>query len=252
MERNNSFHLRGAVCKMNQKILRSNNYKLSGLISIYKFNFISESLSLLDIDCLLILMHFHINKYEKFNCVDVAEFRGLKKISQSNGWKDSGYKKELKQKIENSISKLDALGLIKIIKVDPYSYIFEDISLNKADKIKIPRTLLNFDPCRQAWHKYIGLFLCIYRSDLSDCIIQVDKLLKTININYSFLAPNEIRSRFEDVMDDLSAQKIITGWHYKEIDEDELYCKRWINKWRYLSVKIYRESKDVMNVMEWD
>lgn len=228
------------------KVVKTNIFpsknEIDSLIIINKF---MNKLLRDDFDVLLILVHLFLNEKKDdgliyFNTDDILSFRNLKKIKQIDS-KPSGYKQTIREKIANSLSNIEKIGIFHKIEYKKFNFAgyFNESFCCDIRKIRIPVELLKYNPYKQPWHKDIGYFLAFYKYQKpQSSIIQIKKLLKNVKNNYSFLAPNEVRTRFEDVMDELAQDSIIENWHYKTIDEEFLGCKNWLYYWSLLSVKI--------------
>lgn len=216
--------------------------EIDSLIIAFRF---FNKLSRDDFDVLLILLHIFLNGKINdgliyFNTNDILLFRGIKKIKQHSS-EPSGYKKEVKNKIISSINNLDKMGIFHKIEYKKYNFAgyFDEMIMKDKRKTKISTKIIQYNHYKKPWHKDIGYFLAFFKYKKAEyATLQIKKILKYIRSDYSFLAPNEVRSRFEDVMDELAQGNVIENWHYQSIDEEFLNCKNWLYYWSLLSIKI--------------
>lgn len=228
----------------NLKVIKSSENNIDSIDSILVLEKLNKIFSHIDFDVLLIISHIFLKcKNDGFiytNTDEILSYRGIKKIKQTSS-KASGYKNNVREIIRKSLLSLKKTNIISVTEYKKFNFIicFNNFYFNDKRKIKIPSKILNYNPHKKPWHKDIGYFLTFYKyKKPGTSIIQIKKILKYIKKDYSFLAPNEIRIRFEDVMDTLAQENVIANWHYKNIDEDFLSCKNWLYYWQILSVKI--------------
>ena len=196
-----------------------------------------------DIDILIIIFHLYFTFRKKdgllyINTDDILTCRSVKQNK-------SGYKKEVRNRIDKKIKNLAKSGLYTIIDYKMFNSIidFNENYLENIEKIiQVDKKLLALNPVKKSWHKIIGLYLIILKNTATSklCTIQIKKLVNIITIfsSISSFFPFQIRQRFEDTLDELNQMNIFKGWHYKNIDEEVLNSKNWLYFWKLLSIRI--------------
>lgn len=246
---------------LNSKIIRSNIENTPEYILLPFFNsntgktcglkdfLINQKIPPLDseeTDILIIIFHLYLTERKLdnllyFNTDDILILRGIKKNKAlKNGF--SGYKKEVRKRIDEKIKNLANHKIFTIADYKDFNFVlcFNDKYIeNIAFTGAISQKLLSLNPVSKSWHKAIGIFLSELKSNTKTNInsIQIKKLLNTVNTGKLF--PFQIRNRLETTLDELFQMNIIKGWQYKNIDENKLNSKNWLFFWQQLSIKIF-------------
>lgn len=216
----------------NLRVIKSNNYKLVDFLDSVDFK---HKLSGLELDVMLILLHFRLNGSNViyFNTDDILEFRNKKKKIYANFLR-AGYPVVMRENIFWTLWNLKEKEYINFYTYNKYNF---EASVNeknlRGERFKINSKLLALNPYKKEWQKAFGCFL---EKNKARKQIQVKKFLETVTP--AVLAPYQIRERFENALDELSDLGIISNWRYKRIDECQFRTKGWLNDWKSLSVYI--------------
>lgn len=201
------------------------------------------------VDLYHILFHLFINNQTESGSIfikadDILECRNKKKNINSKGNR-GGYKEKSKLKIHKNLRFLSELNLINIQELDKYFYSinFNKNMFSKENRIyPISRKIIEYNPKTQVWEKRIGEYLCflLYIKPPDKCIVPVSKLISLTEDKTLSLRPSQIRDNFEKALDNLTLDNIIASWQYKNIDENKLSGKNWL--------EVYKRQKIVIEL----
>lgn len=201
------------------------------------------------VDLYHILFHLFINNQTEAGSIfikadDILECRNKKKNINSKGNR-GGYKEKSKLKIHKNLTFLSELNLINMQELDKYFY---SVSFNKNMFSKenliypISKKIIEYNPKTQVWNKRIGEYLCflMHVKNSNKCTVPASKLISITEDKTASLKPSQIRDNLEKTLDNLTSDTIITSWQYKNIDENKLSGKNWL--------EIYKRQKIVIEL----
>ena len=174
---------------------------------------------------------------------DILKFR-LKMQNINSSGNRGGYKLKSKEKIRKNIFFLSCLNLISADEIDDHLFrvVFnKNYLLQKPRTYKISQKVLSYNPKTHSYEKRLGEFLLfvLLNEKESKVTLKLSKLIEIIKDLSPSYSASQIRERFENALDRLVKDKIISGWHYKDLDEDKISLKNWFEYYKSCEILVY-------------
>lgn len=193
------------------------------------------------VDLYHILFHLFINNQNETVSIfvkadDILEIRNKKKNSNSNGYR-GGFKEKSKLKIHKNLIFLSTMNILNVQELDKFHYCinFNKQLFSMENQIyPISKKILEYNPKTQVWNKRIGEYLCflLFTKNSNKCTVPIIKILSILSDKTTSLKPSQIRDNLEKTLDNLVLDDIITRWQYKNIDENKLSGKNWLETYK--------------------